>query len=164
MSLRKIGCVIAITGMMAAPIASCAWIEEQTGLGQKTQIGAAGGAAAGGLLAAAVGASPVGLAAGVILGGLAGGAVGSYLDNKDKEEALKAQQQALANNKAGQTTDWSNPDTGHTGSYTPQNTYTTKDGLTCRDYSQTVTIDGKQENATGTACKMADGTWRVHNA
>ena len=164
MSLKKIGCVIVMTGMMAGPVAGCAWIEEQTGFGQKAQVGAAAGAAGGGLLAAAVGASPVGLAAGVILGGIAGGALGNYLDNKDKEEALKAQQQALANNKAGQSTTWTNPNTGNTGTYTPQNTYTTKDGLTCRDYSQTVTIDGKQETATGTACKMADGTWRVHNA
>ncbi len=164
MSLKKVGCVIAVAGLLAGPVAGCAWIEEQTGLGQKTQIGAVGGAAAGGLLAAAVGASPLGLAAGVLLGGLAGGAVGSYLDNQDKEEALKAQQQALANNKAGQTTNWNNPDSGHSGSYTPTNTYTTQDGKTCRDYTQTVVIDGKEEQATGTACRMADGTWRVHNA
>ena len=164
MSLRKVGCVIAVTGLLAGPVAGCAWIEEQTGFGQKTQIGAAGGAAAGGLLAAAAGASPLGLAAGVILGGLAGGAAGNYLDNRDKEAALKAQQQALANNQTGQTTTWSNPETGHSGTYTPTNTYTTPDGKTCRDYQQTVIIDGKEETATGTACKMADGTWRVHNA
>jgi surface antigen len=164
MNAMKIGCVIAVAGLLAGPISGCTWIEEQTGLGEKAQIGAAGGAAAGGLLAAAVGASPVGLAAGVLLGGLAGGAIGNYLDNQDKEQALKAQQQALASNKSGQTTTWSNPDTGHSGTYTPTNTYTTADGKTCRDYTQTVVINGKEEKATGTACKMADGTWRVHNA
>ncbi|MCP4326981.1 MAG: hypothetical protein GY791_00895 [Alphaproteobacteria bacterium] len=163
MIFRKTCCVIAIVGLTGASVASCTWVEEQTGLGQKTQIGAAGGAAAGGLLAAAVGASPLGLAAGVILGGLGGGAIGSLLDDNDKDEALKAQQQSLEKNKAGQTTTWNDPKDGDTGTYTPHNTYTTKDGLTCRDYEQTVTIDGKTEKATGTACKTADGSWRVHN-
>jgi surface antigen len=164
MSLKKIGCAVALAGLLTVSATGCAWVEEQTGFGQKTQIGAVGGATAGGLLAAVAGASPVGLAAGVILGGLAGGAVGNYLDSRDKEAALQAQQQSLTSNKAGETTSWSNPDSGNTGSYTPTNTYTSKDGKICRDYQQTVTINGKQETATGTACKMSDGTWRVHNA
>ena len=164
MSVGKMCCVVAIVGLTGASVAGCSQVEEYTGFGKKTQIGAAGGAAAGGLLAAAIGASPLGLAAGVILGGVAGGAVGNYLDSQDKEAALKAQQQSLTSNKAGQTTTWSNPDSGNSGAFTPTNQYTTKDGKICRDYQQTVTINGKQETATGTACKMSDGSWRVHNA
>ena len=164
MSVGKMCCVVAIIGLTGASVAGCSQIEEYTGLGTKTQIGAAGGAAAGGLLAAVAGASPVGLAAGVILGGLAGGAVGNMLDNDDKEAALKAQQQSLASTPDGKTTSWTDPSDGHTGTYTPKNTYTTKDGKICRDYQQTVTINGKQETATGTACRMADDTWRVHDA
>ncbi len=164
MSVGKMCCVVAIVGLTGASVAGCSQVEEYTGFGKKTQIGAAGGAAAGGLLAAVVGASPLGLAAGVILGGVAGGAVGNYLDSQDEEAALKAQQQSLTGNKAGQTTNWSNPDSGNSGAFTPTNQYTTKDGKICRDYQQTVTINGKQETATGTACKMSDGSWRVHNA
>ena len=164
MSVRKMFCVVAFIGLTGASIAGCSQIEEETGFGKKTQIGAAGGAAAGGLLAAVAGASPLGLAAGVILGGLAGGAVGNMIDNSDKEAARKAQQQSLESTSDGQTTSWTDPSDGHTGTYTPTNTYETPDGKTCRDYQQTITIDGKQETATGTACKMADGSWQVHNA
>ena len=164
MSVRKMCCVVAIVGLTGASVAGCSQVEEYTGFGKKTQIGAAGGAATGGLLAAAVGASPLGLAAGVILGGIAGGAVGNMLDNEDKEAALKAHQQSLASSPDGQTTSWTDPSDGHTGTYTPKNTYTTSDGLTCRDYEQTVTIDGRSETAIGTACKTADGSWRVHSA
>jgi surface antigen len=162
MSIKTIGTVIVVIGLASASVGGCAWVEEQLGLGEKAQVGAAGGAATGGLLAAAAGASPLGLAAGVVLGGIAGGAVGNYLDNNDREAALKAQQRAMENNRAGETTTWTDPSDGHSGTFTPTNTYTSADGKTCRDYQQTVTIDGKQETAIGTACKMADGTWRVH--
>ncbi len=164
MAVKQMLCVLAIVGMAGGSIAGCSQIEEETGLGKSTQIGAAGGAAAGGLLAAALGASPLGLAAGVILGGLGGGAIGSLIDDSDKEQAVRAQQQALAENTDGQSSAWTDPTDGHSGTYTPQNTYTSADGRTCRDYQQTVTIDGKTETATGTACKQADGSWRVYNA
>ena len=164
MSYPKIGVVVALAGLLTVSAAGCQWIEDQHLIGPKTQLGAAGGAATGGLLAAVAGAGPLGLAAGVVLGGLAGGAAGNYLDNKDQELALKAQQRSMSGNKSGQAAEWSNPDSGNSGAYTPTNTYTTKDGKICRDFQQTITIDGKPETAIGTACKMTDGTWRVHTA
>ncbi len=163
MSVRKMCYVVAIVGLSGGLVAGCSQIEGYTGFGKKAQIGGAGGAAAGGLLAAVAGASPLGLAAGVILGGLAGGAIGNMLDNNDKDAALKAQQQSLENNTSGQATAWNNPDSGNSGSYTPTNTYQTQDGKDCRDFQQTITIDGKKETATGSACRMANGTWQVHN-
>ena len=164
MVLKKTLCVLAIVGLAGGTVAGCETIEQETGLGQKAQIGAVGGATAGGLLAAAVGASPLGIAAGVILGGVAGGAIGDMIDDSDKEQAAKAQQQAMANNADGQTTSWTDPSDGHSGTYTPQNTYVGPGGRTCRDFRQTVTIDGNTETAVGTACKMDDGSWRVFNA
>jgi len=129
--------------------------------GQKTQIGAAGGAAAGGLLAAASGGGATGIAAGVILGGLAGGALGNYLDQRDREIAAQSTQQALESSQTGQQTQWVNPDSGHSGTVQPTRTYQTSSGQYCRDFQQTVTVNGRTETATGTACRQSDGTWKV---
>ncbi len=130
-------------------------------VGQKTQIGAAGGAAAGGLLAAVAGGGAAGIAAGVILGGLAGGALGNYLDQRDQELAAQNWQQGLESGQTGQQSQWVNPDTGHSGTVEPTRTYQTSSGQNCRDFQQTVTVNGKTETATGTACRQADGTWKI---
>lgn len=34
-------------------------------------------------------------------------------------------------------------------------------GLTCREYQQTITVGGKNEEAYGTACLQADGSWKI---
>ena len=38
------------------------------------------------------------------------------------------------------------------------------DGAYCRDFTQTITVDGEFEEAHGTACRQSDGTWRIVNA
>lgn len=130
----------------------------------KTTVGAAGGAAAGGLLAAALGGGATGIAAGVLLGGLAGGALGNALDNADREYAYQAQQASMESAPTGQTTTWRNPDSGHSGSYTPQKTYQNASGQYCREFQQTVTVGGKTESAYGTACRQPDGSWKIVNS
>jgi surface antigen len=65
---------------------------------------------------------------------------------------------------AGKSVAWQNPDSGHSGTVTPTRTFQTADGTYCRDYHTTVVIDGKQERATGTACRQPDGSWRIANS
>ncbi len=36
-------------------------------------------------------------------------------------------------------------------------------GLTCREYQQSITVGGKTEEAYGTACLQADGSWKIVN-
>lgn len=163
MKLKKLGCVVAIVGVAGTSVGGCAYVEEQTGLGTKAQVGTAGGAAAGGLIAAAAGASPAWIAGSVILGAIAGGVLGNYLDERDKELAYQAQQRALSSNKTGQTSSWQNPDNDHQGTYTPKSGEYPSGNTTCRDFEQTVTIGGETETATGTACKASDGTWRIQS-
>jgi len=38
---------------------------------------------------------------------------------------------------------------------------TNKAGLTCREFQQNVTIGGETEQAYGTACLQADGSWKI---
>jgi surface antigen len=39
----------------------------------------------------------------------------------------------------------------------------TQTGALCREYQSTVVVGGKQEQAYGTACRQADGSWKVVN-
>jgi surface antigen len=36
-----------------------------------------------------------------------------------------------------------------------------KSGLSCREFQQTITVGGNSENAYGTACLQADGSWKI---
>ncbi len=129
--------------------------------GPKAQLGAATGAAAGGLIGAAAGGGTEGIIGGVLLGGLLGGAIGDSLDQRDRQLAYRSNQTALESYQVGQTSSWTNPDTGHSGSFTPTNTYQTAQGQYCREYQQTVTVGGESQQAYGTACRQPDGSWRV---
>jgi surface antigen len=130
-------------------------------VGPKAVVGAATGAAAGGLIGAAAGGGAEGIAAGVLLGGLAGGAIGDALDQRDPELAYQSNQYALESNRAGQASTWQNPDSGHSGSFTPTRTYQTSQGQFCREYQQTVVVGGESQDAYGRACRQPDGSWRV---
>jgi len=129
--------------------------------GAKTGVGAATGAAAGGLIAAAAGGGTTGIIGGVLLGGLVGGAVGNALDQRDQRLAYEANQQAFENSRSGSATEWRNPDSGHSGTVTPTNTFQNANGQNCREFQQTVTVGGKSEQAYGTACRQPDGSWKI---
>jgi surface antigen len=150
---------LAIAMLLFVPLTGCQSISDNP----KTAIGGLGGAATGGLIAAAAGGGGAGIAAGVIGGALLGGLIGNLLDSHDKEMQAKAASQALETAPSGKTVGWQNPDSGHAGTVTPTRTYQTAQGAYCREYTQTVTIDGKKENSYGTACRQPDGSWKVVN-
>jgi surface antigen len=66
---------------------------------------------------------------------------------------------ALENNRVGQTTSWSDPD-GSNHTLTPTQTYN-ENSRPCRDFRQTVEIDGQTEIMTGKACRQSDGSWQL---
>ncbi len=146
---------ILVAVLLAFFLVSCAQA------GTKTTIGAATGAAAGGLIGAAAGGGTAGILGGVLLGGLLGGAVGNALDQRDREYMRQSNQQALETYRAGETSSWSNPDSGNSGSVTPTRTYQNQSGQPCREFTQTVVIGGQTEEAYGTACRQTDGSGQV---
>jgi surface antigen len=124
------------------------------------------GAGLGGLAGSQIGSGKGQLAAvaiGALLGGVAGSEVGKSLDRADHMYMNQAAQRSFESAPTGTSTTWRNPDSGHYGTVTPTRTYR-EGSLDCRDYQTTVTIDGKQETATGRACRQPDGTWRVANS
>jgi surface antigen len=139
--------------------AGCATMEENP----KTSIGAIGGGALGGLIAAAAGGNAATIAASAVGGILLGGLVGNLLDERDKRLAAEAAQRALETGPTGNPVSWKNPDSGHYGTVTPMKTYQTASGSYCREYQTTVIVDGKQEAGYGTACRQPDGSWKIVN-
>ncbi len=148
--------LVALVGILAA---GCATMEQNP----KTTVGALGGGALGGLIAAAAGGNAAVIAASAVGGILLGGLIGNALDERDKRMAAEAAQRAMETAPTGKPVAWSNPDSGHSGTVTPTKTYQTASGSYCREYQQTVTINGKQEKAYGTACRQPDGSWKVVN-
>ena len=125
-----------------------------------TVLGGVGGA----LLGAQVGKGSgrlVGVAAGTLLGSVLGSSIGASLDRADLAYYNKTSQRALETAAPGETLPWRNPDSGHSGTVTPQEYYQTAGGSYCREYTQTIKIGGRVEEGVGTACRNEDGTWTI---
>ena len=61
----------------------------------------------------------------------------------------------------GEAITWSNG--GAEGTVVAIREGTDAGGNICREFQHSVIIDGQAEDAWGTACKQADGTWMVIN-
>lgn len=135
------------------------------GAGPKQSVGTLGGAVAGGLLGSQVGGGSGRLwatGAGVLLGAIVGSEIGKSLDRADRVYMGQTTYRALESGPSGHPARWINPDTGHYGSVTPQPAYQ-QGGLQCREYTQTINVGGRSEQAYGTACRQQDGSWQIRN-
>lgn len=61
----------------------------------------------------------------------------------------------------GETITWNNPDSGNSGAVEAVRDGTSDSGRYCREFMQTITIDGKSRSGYGVACEDADGRWRI---
>lgn len=133
--------------------------------GPREVAGTAGGAVAGGLIGNAIGGSAgnrlAGTVIGAVLGGVLGNRIGAALDDEDKRRAYAARMQALETGPSGAPVAWRNPDSGRYGNVVPGPVYYQADGTPCRQYTQTVYIDGKLQIEHGAACRNPDGTWMI---
>jgi len=128
------------------------------------KFGTATGAVIGGVVGAKSGSGSgrtLSAGLGAIFGAWLGKIIGQNLDEMDQKKANEKAQEAMETADVGQTTTWSNPDTGSSGTYTPTSASTAVNGAECRDFESTVMIDGKQEKASGRACRQDDGAWKI---
>ena len=92
--------------------------------------------------------------------GLAAWDVPDY--NTMSEEEIRAQQNAMVEATSApidQPVAWN--DGNATGAVTAIRDGHTPDGRACREFQQRVTIGGRSEQAYGTACQQADGSWQL---
>ncbi len=154
---RKLTMALCLTA-----IAACSG----SNMGPKQTVGGALGAVGGAILGSNVGKGKgniAAIAAGTLLGAYAGSEVGMSLDRADAMYANQAAQNAFETYPSGQTSTWQNPDSGNYGNVTPTNTYRASSGEYCREYQQTITVQGQSQQAYGTACRTQDGSWRIIN-
>lgn len=123
-----------------------------------TAVGAAAGGVIGGAIGSRVGGGLAGTLIGAALGGLVGNRVGAALDDEDKRRIDAARLQALETGPSGAPVAWRNPDNGHYGNIVPGPAFQANDAA-CRQYTQTIYIDGKPQVARGTFCRNPDGSW-----
>lgn len=164
MKLQKIISIALITTMLAGCNPPPPGAGQDTGGISKQDIGTVLGGIGGAVIGSTMGGGNGRIAttaAGAILGGFAGSAIGKSLDKADAAAANQAAQSALENNSAGQSTPWKNPQTGNSGTVTPENYYQTADGTYCREFQQTIIVSGQSQNAYGKACRQPDGSWKI---
>src|ERR1700680_4199893 len=134
--------------------------------GPKEVGGTAAGALAGGLIGNAIGGSAgnrlAGTVIGAAVGGLIGNRIGAALDDEDKRRAYAAQVHALETGPSGAPVAWRNPDSGRYGNVVPGPAYQAN-GATCRQFTDTIYIDGTPQTHRGTPCRNPDGTWTTVN-
>ncbi len=129
--------------------------------GAGTLLGAVGGALAGANVGKGRG-RLVAVAAGTLLGAFLGGEIGRSLDRADRIALANAQQQAHFA-PVGKAIQWSNPDTGNHGEIIPTREGRSDAGRYCREYRNSVVINGQAQQAYGVACRQPDGSWQVIN-
>ena len=123
------------------------------------------GTIVGGVLGGAVGAATAGrgpgrtagVIVGTLLGSLFGHEIGKSLDEADELRTAHV----LEKNKTGQASTWTNPDKESEITVMPSRTYQSPSGEYCREYQTDVIVGGEKQKAFGTACRQADGQWKI---
>lgn len=117
---------------------------------------------------------------GAVLGGIIGNQVAKDRWCDDQRANRYYYDRAYYNSlEYGRAERWRNPHSGYYGSFRPTTTYYDDDAYyyydranidyrptrgfrpVCREFEQTIFVDGRRELATGTACRQRDGTWRI---
>lgn len=93
---------------------------------------------------------------GSLIGTSIGGNVGRVMDQNDRIKVAHS----LENVRTGVESSWRNPDSGYQYRVVPTRTYQ-ENALPCREYQVDATLGGNVEKIYGTACRQADGSWKV---
>ena len=103
-------------------------------------------------------------ALGAVIGSTVGRDIGKSLDETSRQRAGAAMHHALETATIGESIEWENPDNSGGPAYgtsTVKRQGADSQGRTCREFQQTVTIGGRQEQSYGTACRDANGDWKI---
>jgi len=122
------------------------------------------GAVLGGLLGNAAGNgrnTTTTTAAGVFAGGAIGAMLTTKLDCQDRAYAYQTYADGFNSGRTNVKYEWRNPQNDRRGDFMVRNYYDDPDGFRCANYSQTIYIGGRPQEATGRACRQPDGSWAM---
>ena len=95
---------------------------------------------------------------GTLIGASIGGSIGKSMDDTDRLKVGRA----LETGPTNVPTSWRNPDTNNNYTVIPTRTYEANTGP-CREYTVDAIVNGKKEKIYGTACRQADGSWKIQS-
>ena len=153
-------CILVMLVFSKSAYAEC----NQGGDGDDNIFGTLVGAALGGLVGSQIGGgtgNKIAIGAGVLAGGYFGNKISKSMNCVDQQKHYSTTQHALETQKVGETSSWTNPDSGHKGEVTPTRTYESLDGVPCREFTQTIYVEGDYEQVDGKACRNSEGSWEV---
>jgi len=82
------------------------------------------------------------------------------MSERDVQLANETLDRALETLPGGSAESWANASNGHAGSVRPVRTrFSTAKNVYCRDYEETLTIDGQTDRYADTACRDSQGQW-----
>lgn len=93
---------------------------------------------------------------GAVIGASIGSTIGRYMDEQDRMKTIDI----LETRRTNTATTWVNPDTRNSYTMTPTRTYSSGEGP-CREFTLDAQIGGNTEQVYGTACRQADGSWKI---
>lgn len=120
-------------------------------------LGATAGAVIGAQFGGGVG-QLVAVGVGTLAGAFIGSEIGKHITPSDHRYADERAYHTL---ETGKSSRWHNPESRHWGEMTA-GPRVKQNGKVCRQYTQTIYIDGKPHTAHGFACRQADGSWRLN--
>ncbi|MGO1075690.1 RT0821/Lpp0805 family surface protein [Inquilinus sp. CA228] len=153
--MRKYTIAAVLVGAVA--LAGCQDMGQKQGIG--TLVGAGGGALLGSQFGSGTG-KLVAVGAGTLIGAWLGNSVGASLDRSDQMYAEQTYNRSFESAPTGTESSWRNPDSGNYGTVTPTRTYRDS-GRDCREFTQTIYVEGRAQTGRGTACRNGDGTWGI---
>lgn len=142
--------LIAITAVLA--LSACGTLTNE-------QQGVVLGGLAGGILGNQVGGGS-GKAVATIIGAGIGMAVGGNIGRRMDAADQARVQRALETSPSNRTTTWTNPDSRTTYEVTPKPAVQ-RGNTVCREFTTFATIGTQREQVVGTACRQADGSWKM---
>ena len=157
---RSTGLLVAALGTALA-LSGCATMSENETAG--TILGGVAGAVVGNKFGKGSGKTAA-TALGAVIGASVGRNIGQSLDANSRRQAGVATERALETAGIGESITWENPSNeggpAH-GSATVTRQGADSEGRTCREFQQTVTIGGREEQSYGTACRDDNGDWKI---
>ena len=149
----------------ASFLAACTGPNGQDQLFNKENLGTVLGGAAGAWAGSSIGkgrGKTIATAVGGVLGAIAGNQIGKQLDERDRILVAQTTHNTLEKAPSYEPATWRNPDSGRYGEVVAQPAYQhNTSGQQCRDFTQTIFVEGQAETARGTACRQPDGTWDI---
>lgn len=97
---------------------------------------------------------------GILLGAWASPEINASMNDLDRVKNQQAEKR-VTNAPSGQMVTWISPSTGNSGTIVAVRDAYDSSGSFCREFRQTVTVEGIQKQGRSIACQQQDGSWKA---